>query len=159
MAGVLGAGVMGGGIGWLFSYKDIPVRMKDITWDAVAKGYEAANDVYKQLKKIRRLNAGQVNLKMHKITGTVDYSGFENADIIVEAIVENMDVKKAVLKELEEHVSPDTLIASNTSALSITEMQSVMKYPERFVGMHFLIRLIECHWLKLFLANKQAQRR
>ena len=137
VAGVLGAGVMGGGIGWLFSYKDIPVRMKDITWDAVAKGYEAANDVYKQLKKIRRLNAGQVNLKMHKITGTVDYSGFENADIIVEAIVENMDVKKAVLKELEEHVSPDTLIASNTSALSITEMQSVMKYPERFVGMHF----------------------
>ena len=59
VAGVLGAGVMGKGIGWLFSYKDIPVRMKDITWDAVAKvGYEAANDVYKQLKKIRRLNTG-----------------------------------------------------------------------------------------------------
>ena len=103
VAGVLGAGVMGGGIGWLFSYKDIPVRMKDITWDAVAKGYEAANDVYKQLKKIRRLNTGQVNLKMHKITGTVDYSGFKNADIIVEAIVK-YGRKKAVLKELE-HVA------------------------------------------------------
>lgn len=137
VAGVLGAGVMGGGIGWLFSYKDIPVRMKDITWDAVAKGYEAANDVYGQLQKRRRLNKGEVNLKMHKITGTIDYSGFENADIIVEAIVENMDVKKSVLQELEKHISPNTLIASNTSALSITEMQSVLKHPERFVGMHF----------------------
>lgn len=137
VAGVLGAGVMGGGIGWLFSYKDIPVRMKDITWDAVAKGYEAANDVYGQLKKRRRLKEGEVNLKMHKITGTVDYSGFEGADIVVEAIVENMEIKKSVLQELEKHISSETLIASNTSALSITEMQSVLKHPERFVGMHF----------------------
>jgi 3-hydroxyacyl-CoA dehydrogenase / enoyl-CoA hydratase / 3-hydroxybutyryl-CoA epimerase len=137
VAGVLGAGVMGGGIAWLFSYKDIPVRIKDIQWDAVSKGFEAANSIYKQLQKIRKLNTGQVNLKMHKISGATDYSGFQNADIIVEAVVENMDLKKKVFAELEEKIRPDTLICSNTSALSITEMQKDLKHPERFVGMHF----------------------
>jgi len=137
VAGVLGAGVMGGGIAWLFSYRDIPVRVKDIQWDAVSKGFEAANAIYKQLRKIRKLNDGQINLKMHKISGSTDYSGFQNADIIVEAVVENMDLKKKVFAELEEKIRPDTLICSNTSALSITEMQSDLKHPERFVGMHF----------------------
>lgn len=137
VAGVLGAGVMGGGIAWLFSYRDIPVRVKDIQWDAVSKGFEAASAIYGQLRKIRKLNDGEINLKMHKISGSTDYSGFQNADIIVEAVVENMDLKKKVFAELEEKIRPDTLICSNTSALSITEMQADLKHPERFVGMHF----------------------
>jgi len=137
VAGVLGAGIMGGGIAWLFSYRDMAVRLKDIAWDAVSKGFESANDIYGQLIKIRKLKKDQVNLKMHKISGTTDYTGFQNSDIVVEAVVENMDIKKKVFQELEGQVRDDTIICSNTSALSITEMQGVMKHPERFIGMHF----------------------
>ena len=136
-AGVLGAGLMGGGIAWLFSYRSISVRLKDLNWHAIGKGFEAAGAVYKQLVKRRRLSRGAATLKMHQISGTTDYSGFSSTDVVVEAIVENIEVKKTVITELETKVSDTTIIASNTSALSITEMAKVMKKPERFVGMHF----------------------
>jgi 3-hydroxyacyl-CoA dehydrogenase / enoyl-CoA hydratase / 3-hydroxybutyryl-CoA epimerase len=136
-ASVIGAGVMGGGISWLFSYRGIPVRMKDISWEAVAKGYESAAAIYKQLTKRRRLSKREANLNFLKISGSTDFSGQKQADIVVEAVVEDMKIKKIVLAELEEHVRPDAIIASNTSALSITEMATALKHPERFVGMHF----------------------
>ncbi|SCA62754.1 Fatty acid oxidation complex subunit alpha [Chlamydiales bacterium SCGC AG-110-M15] len=136
-AAVLGAGVMGGGIAWLMSYKNIPVRIKDINWDSIAKGYGQANDYYQQLVKKRKLTPGKANLQFHHISSGINYSGFQNADIIVEAVVENMQVKKTVLAELENNVRDDAIICTNTSALSVTEMASEMKHPERFVGMHF----------------------
>lgn len=136
-AAVLGAGLMGGGIAWLFSYRDISVRLKDVAWGAVAKGYEAAHAVYKQLLKRRRLTAGEVSQKILKIAGTTSYHGFKKADVVVEAIVENIDVKKQVFQALESEVRPDTIIATNTSSLSVTEMATVLTRPENFVGMHF----------------------
>lgn len=136
-AGLLGAGIMGGGIAWAFSNKDITVRMKDISWDAILKGFAAMNDYYKQLLKRRKLTPGQVNLKMHKVTGTTDYSGYGNLDLVVEAIVEDIDIKKKVFSELEENIGQKTVICSNTSTLSITEMGAVLQHPERFAGMHF----------------------
>lgn len=136
-AAILGAGVMGGGIAWLFSQHDRPVRVKDVSWDAVAKAFAEASDYYAQLVKLRKLKPHQVTLKMHRISGTLDYSGFAEADIVVEAIVEKMEAKKAVLAEMEGEIKPDAVICSNTSALSISEMASVLKNPERFVGMHF----------------------
>lgn len=136
-AAVLGAGVMGGGISWMFSKIDIPIRMKDLSWDRIAIGYDQAKKIYNQLKRLRKYNSSQINLKMNKISGTIDYKGLMNSDIIVEAIVENMDIKKKAFKELEKHVSKDTIIASNTSALPITEMAKALKKPDRFIGMHF----------------------
>lgn len=134
---VLGAGTMGGGIAWLMSHYRVPVRMKDVSWDAVAKGYEAAEKVYGQLQKIRKIKASEAKVKMHSITGTVDYTGFRDVDFVVEAIVENLDIKKKVLQELEREVREDTVIGSNTSSLSITEMASALQRPERFCGLHF----------------------
>jgi 3-hydroxyacyl-CoA dehydrogenase/enoyl-CoA hydratase/3-hydroxybutyryl-CoA epimerase len=136
-AAVLGAGLMGGGIAWLFSYRDIQVRLKDIAWGAVAKGYEAAYAVYKQLLKKRRLTPSQVSQKLLKIAGTTSYHGFKKTDVVVEAIVENMDVKKQVFQALESEVNSETIIATNTSSLSVTEMATVLTRPENFVGMHF----------------------
>ena len=136
-AAVLGAGLMGGGIAWLLSYRDIQVRLKDIAWGAVAKGYEAAYAVYKQLLKRRRITPAQVSQKLLKIAGTTSYHGFKKTDVVVEAIVENMDVKKQVFQALESEVSPNTIIATNTSSLSVTEMATVLTRPENFVGMHF----------------------
>jgi len=136
-AGLLGAGVMGGGIAWLFSNYDIPVRMKDITQNAIALGYNQVLKIYSQLKKIRKYDDNQINIKIDRITSSVDYAGFDISDIVVEAIVENMEIKKKSLAELENNLKTDAIIASNTSSLSITQMGSVLKYPDRFAGMHF----------------------
>lgn len=136
-AGLLGAGVMGGGIAWLFSNRDIPVRMKDISQFGIALGFNQVLKIYKQLKKIRKYNDAQISLKMDDISSTTDYTGFGNVDIVVEAIVENIEVKQDSFRELESYVRDDAIIASNTSSLSITKMASVLRRPHRFVGMHF----------------------
>jgi len=135
--GVLGAGLMGGGIAWLASSQGMSVRMKDIQWGAISKGYAAALKVYQRLKKIRKIKAHEVVMGMQRISGTLDYSGFKRTDVVIEAVVEDMAIKKKVFVELESEIRPDTIIASNTSALSITEMASGLQHPERFIGMHF----------------------
>lgn len=134
---VLGAGVMGGGIAWLFSQQKLSVRMKDISWDAIALGYKQANDYFTQLKKRRRIKQGEIDRAMNRIGGSLQFDGFAQADLVIEAVVENMQVKQQVLAETEKHIAEQTLLCSNTSALSITEMASVLQRPENFCGMHF----------------------
>lgn len=136
-AACLGAGIMGGGIAWLFSYKDIFVRIKDISQHSIALGYQQIFKIYNQLKKIRKLTAEEINIKIDRVTSGLDYTGFKDADIIVEAIVENMEIKKSALAELENHVREDAIIVSNTSSLSINEMAKALKNPQRFAGFHF----------------------
>jgi len=136
-AAVIGAGTMGSGIAWLFSYRDISVRMKDIDWTAIGKGSGAAAAIYAKMVNDKKLKASEASLKFHRLSGTTDYSGFKNVDIVVEAAVENLDLKHQVLKDLEAVVRPDTIIGSNTSSLTISEMGAAMKHPERLVGMHF----------------------
>jgi 3-hydroxyacyl-CoA dehydrogenase / enoyl-CoA hydratase / 3-hydroxybutyryl-CoA epimerase len=136
-AGVLGAGVMGGGIAWWFSSNAIPVRLKDISWEAIARGYQCASQYFDQLVKIRKLTTNDLSVRMHRISGGLDYTGFHTVDVVVEAVVEDINVKKKVFAELEGHVRDDTLICSNTSSLSITEMATALRKPERFVGLHF----------------------
>lgn len=136
-AGVLGAGTMGSGISWLFSNSNVPVRLKDIDWKAVGKGYGAAYSIYSKLVKDKRMKPNEAKLKFHLLSGTVDYSGFKNADIVVEAAVESLELKHKLLKELETVVRPDTVIGTNTSSLTLAAMSSEMDHPERLVGMHF----------------------
>lgn len=134
---VLGAGVMGGGIAQLFSDKQIPIRMKDLNTQALALGVQAATKIFKKQVQKKRINSRQFLQKLNHIAPVLDYSGFKSVDLVVEAIVENIDVKKKIFQELESQVQSDCVIASNTSSLSITEMQKVFQRPERFAGMHF----------------------
>ncbi len=136
-AGVLGAGVMGGGIAQLFASIGVDTRVKDINYDAVAKAYQQAANVLKEKVKKRRLSKEKYREIMLRISGTTDYTGFANTDLVVEAIVENLDIKRSVLSELEENVSKNTIIASNTSSLLIDDMATALKNKKRFVGMHF----------------------
>jgi len=136
-AGVLGAGVMGGGIAQLFASKKITARVKDISYEAVAKAYQQAADVLKVKVKKRRMTHQEFNTVMNRITGTVDYAGFQTTDVVVEAIVEDMKIKKMVLAELETKVGENTIIATNTSSLMVDEMAEALKNKSRFVGMHF----------------------
>jgi 3-hydroxyacyl-CoA dehydrogenase / enoyl-CoA hydratase / 3-hydroxybutyryl-CoA epimerase len=136
-AALLGAGVMGGGIAWLFANKNIDIRVKDISQKAIALGYNQIVKIFNQLKKKRKITTQEADIKISHVTTTLDYIGFSKSDIMVEAVVENMAIKKRILAEAETQVSKDTIIASNTSSLSISEMASALQNPERFVGMHF----------------------
>jgi 3-hydroxyacyl-CoA dehydrogenase/enoyl-CoA hydratase/3-hydroxybutyryl-CoA epimerase len=136
-AALLGAGVMGGGIAWAFTKAGIPVRMKDVNWNGVGLGFSQVSKIYSSLKKIKKARPEEVDVKMNLVSGTLDYSGFKNADIVVEAIVEDINVKKKVLAEVEGQIPEHAIIASNTSSLSITQMASALKRPQNFVGMHF----------------------
>jgi 3-hydroxyacyl-CoA dehydrogenase/enoyl-CoA hydratase/3-hydroxybutyryl-CoA epimerase len=136
-AAVLGAGVMGGGIAQLFAEKDIPTRMKDLNTQALSLGIQSASKIFQKKVKRKRMTQRQYLQKLNYIAPVVDFSGFKSTDLVVEAIVENMDIKKKVLKELEGQVQANCAIASNTSSLSITEMQTALEHPARFVGMHF----------------------
>ena len=136
-AAVVGAGIMGGGIVWLFAKNDIDVRLKDIAQKAISIGYSQINKIFSQLKKIRKLTKYQISLKTSKVSSTLDYSGFNNRDLIIEAVIEDIKIKKKIFSEIEGRVSKEAIIASNTSSLSINEMAKSLKNPSRFIGMHF----------------------
>ena len=136
-AAVLGAGVMGGGIAHLLADKGITVRMKDIGLPGLELGVQSALTLFKKSLKRKSINERQFQQKLARIAPTTSYDGFKSAEVVVEAVVERMDVKQSVLKELESYVSDDCVIATNTSSLSVSQMQSVMKHPGRFCGMHF----------------------
>src|SRR5690606_19535930 len=85
----------------------------------------------------KRLTKSDYDQKMARISGGTGYEGFKNTDVVIEAIVEDMNIKKKVLAETYEHCKPDVILATNTSSLSVTEMGADLKKPENFVGMHF----------------------
>ncbi|MHC4413820.1 MAG: 3-hydroxyacyl-CoA dehydrogenase NAD-binding domain-containing protein [Planctomycetota bacterium] len=136
-AGVVGAGIMGSGIAWGLSNAGLPVRMKDVDWDAVSKGMAAAASMYRGMVKRRKMTKGQMNLAMHRISPTTDYTGFGRVDVIVEAVAEDITVKKQVLAEIEACIGPDAVICTNTSSLSLEQLAEGLKRPQRFVGLHF----------------------
>lgn len=135
--GILGAGVMGGGIGQLAATKGIRVYMKDIRHEAVTGGLQHARSLFDKSVQRRRLSRREAAQNMERITGGTDYHGISNADVVIEAIVEKLEAKKAVLREAERHVGPDCVLATNTSSLSVARMAEALDRPERFCGMHF----------------------
>lgn len=136
-AAVLGAGIMGGGIAYQSALKGVPVIMKDINDKSLTIGMnEAAKLLNKQLER------GKIDgLKMATILATIqptlDYTGIERAQLIVEAVVENPKIKAAVLAEVEELISEDAVLASNTSTIPIDQLAKSLQRPENFCGMHF----------------------
>jgi 3-hydroxyacyl-CoA dehydrogenase/enoyl-CoA hydratase/3-hydroxybutyryl-CoA epimerase/enoyl-CoA isomerase len=134
---VLGAGIMGGGIAYTSAVRGTPVVMKDVAQSALDLGVSEAKKLLSKQVESGRMKPDKAEAVLADIRPTLDYSGFESVDIVVEAVVESMKVKKTVLTELEKRVGPNTIIASNTSSLSISEMAGVLARPENFVGMHF----------------------
>ena len=134
---VLGAGVMGGGIAQLAAYRGIHVRMKDIRHKAVASGLQHARKLFTGLVKRRKLRRPEADQRMTLISGGLGYEGFARQDLVVEAVVEKMDIKRIVLRETENAVRKGCILATNTSSLSVDEMASALARPEDFVGMHF----------------------
>ncbi len=135
--GILGAGTMGGGIAYVAADKGVHVRMKDINNDALARGFKHAYDLWSKLVKKKVINKFELQQRMDLVTGTLDFSGFKTLDVVVEAIVEDIEIKKKVIAETAKHCKESAIIATNTSSLSVTEMGKAHPKPENFVGMHF----------------------
>lgn len=135
--GILGAGTMGGGIAYVAADKGVKVRMKDISNDALARGYKHARELWAKLLKRKSINKYQFQQKMDLVSGGLDFAGFAQMEVVVEAIVEDMEIKKKVIGETAKHCKPDCIIATNTSSLSVTEMSKGHPHPEYFAGMHF----------------------
>ena len=134
---VLGAGTMGGGIAWLFAKNNQAPIMKDINSTGLELGLKQSSSVFAKAVKKRRMTKDEFIRKQRSITPTTNYDGFNQVDLVIEAVVENMDIKKKVFAELEKEVSNDCLITTNTSSLSVNEMAGALEMPERFAGLHF----------------------
>ena len=136
-AAVLGAGIMGGGIAYTSAVRGIPVVMKDISQKALDLGVAEAGKLLNKQVSSGRMQSEKAHAVLASIRPTLDYVSIESADVVIEAVVENIAVKKKVLAEVEQRVGADAIIASNTSSLSIAEMARGLQRPENFVGMHF----------------------
>jgi 3-hydroxyacyl-CoA dehydrogenase len=155
-AAVVGAGTMGGEIAQVIASAGIPVVLKDVKQEFVDQGLERARQVTQgQLgalvgkEKITQEDADrQLEEIVGRIAGTVDYDGFGDADFVIEAVPERMDIKQAVFAELDAVTPGHAILSSNTSSLSVTEMGEATTRPDKVCGFHFfypasLMRLIE----------------
>lgn len=134
---VLGAGIMGGGIAYQSASKGTPIIMKDIAPAALDLGLTEATTLLGKMLKRGRIDATKMAKTLNAIMPTLSYGDFGGADVVVEAVVENEKVKKAVLADVEKNVRPGTILASNTSTISITRLAEALEHPENFCGMHF----------------------
>lgn len=146
--GVLGCGLMGSGIAQVSARSGYDVVIREVSQELLDKGL---GNIEKFLQKgVDKGKTSESDMKetLSKISGTVDISDLADCDIVIEAIIENMEMKGAVYKELSEVCKPETIFASNTSSLSITEMASYTNRPDKMVGIHFfnpvpLMKLVE----------------
>jgi 3-hydroxyacyl-CoA dehydrogenase/enoyl-CoA hydratase/3-hydroxybutyryl-CoA epimerase/enoyl-CoA isomerase len=136
-AAVLGAGIMGGGIAYQSAVKGTPIIMKDIRPEALDLGMNEAGKLLAKQVERGKLKPDGMTTTLARIRPTLNYGDFKDVDIVIEAVVENPKVKKAVFAELEGLVREDTIVASNTSTISISYLAEGLKRPQNFVGMHF----------------------
>ena len=136
-AAVLGAGIMGGGIAYQSALKGTPIVMKDIAQAGIDLGLTEASKLLSKQVERGRMSAAEMAGVLNKIQPALSYDGFDDVDIVIEAVVENPKVKHAVLVETEAQIRDDAILASNTSTISITHLAKPLKRPENFCGMHF----------------------
>jgi 3-hydroxyacyl-CoA dehydrogenase / enoyl-CoA hydratase / 3-hydroxybutyryl-CoA epimerase len=136
--GIVGSGFMGSGIaGTAVLNVEIDTRLKDADLDRVGKGLKAANAMLAERLERRRLTRAQYDRLNSLLSGSADYRGFSRADLVIEAVFEDLETKRRVLAEVEEQVRPDTIFATNTSTIPIRQIASHARRPERILGMHF----------------------
>jgi 3-hydroxyacyl-CoA dehydrogenase len=136
-AGVVGAGFMGAEIAQVITYAGLPVVMKDIDQKMLDKAMDTIRHIYQRRVDKGKMSPTTMQEKMDLVIPTLDYDEFADVDIVIEAVPEIMKVKQQVLAELDEICPPETIFASNTSALSIAEMGSATQRPHKVIGMHF----------------------
>jgi 3-hydroxybutyryl-CoA dehydrogenase len=146
--GVLGAGAMGNGIAQLAAQIGCEVVMRDIEDAFVERGMKSIDKFLSKSVEKGKLEAKEKDTVMGRIKGTTDMADLKDVDFLVEAVLEDLDLKKKVFKELDELCRPEVILSTNTSSMSITEIATATSRPEKICGMHFfnpapLMRLVE----------------
>lgn len=134
---VLGAGTMGAGIAQVAAQSGFDVILRDIKQEFVDKGLKGIDKNLSKLVEKGKLEAAAKDATMGKIVGVVDMASAANCDLIIEAAIEVMEIKKSIFKELDEICKPECILASNTSALSITAIGAATGRADKVIGMHF----------------------
>ena len=145
---VLGAGTMGSGIVQTIAQSGFEVTVRDIKQEFVDRGIKGIEKNLERNVAKGKMSADEKAAIMGRISGTVDLGAAKDCDLVIEAAVEVMDIKKVIFKELDEICKPECILASNTSSLSITELGAATKRPEKVIGMHFfnpvpMMKLVE----------------
>ena len=146
--GLIGAGTMGGGIAMNFLSAGIPVTIVETSKEALDRGVSVMRRNYESTAKKGRLTMDEVEERMGRLAPSLDFGALAQADLVIEAVFENMDIKKQVFQRLDSIAKPGAILASNTSYLDIDEIASMTKRPEDVLGMHFfspanVMRLLE----------------
>ena len=136
--GIIGAGTMGNGIAQVCAAAGLSVVMVDISDAAVNRGLSTVGGSLERLVKKEKMSAADREATLKRITGTTDRAKLSNCDLVIEAATENEELKVKILKDLCATLSPRTLVATNTSSISITRLAASTDRPEKFIGIHFM---------------------
>tara|TARA_R110001592_G_scaffold363372_1_gene685998 strand:+ start:102437 stop:104527 length:2091 start_codon:yes stop_codon:yes gene_type:complete len=153
---VIGAGTMGGGIAMNFAQAGLPVKLVETSQEALDRGLDLVRKNYETSQKRGRFTAEQVKIFLDNISGTTDYADIGSADIVVEAVFENMGVKKEVFAKLDTACKPECILATNTSYLDINEIAAATKRPQQVIGAHFFSPANVMKLLEVVRAEKTA---
>lgn len=156
--GVLGAGLMGAGIAYVTVDKaKSSVRLKDIDTVGLAKGIAYVGKIIDEKLSRKRVTLIDRQTTMARLTGSIDYRGFKNSDVVIEAVFENLDLKQRMVADIEAlNSNKETVFASNTSAIPIDDIAATAKYPERIVGMHYFSPVEKMPLLEVIKGSKTA---
>jgi 3-hydroxyacyl-CoA dehydrogenase/enoyl-CoA hydratase/3-hydroxybutyryl-CoA epimerase len=155
--GVLGAGLMGAGIAYVTTHlAKIPVRLKDRDDDGLAAGMKYVAGILDTSVERKRMTRLERDLRLAQITPTVDYSGFHQAQVVIEAVFEDLALKHQMVRDIEAHGHAKAIFASNTSSLPITQIAAGAKHPERVIGMHYFSPVHKMPLLEIIVTPKTA---
>ncbi|MBT3259189.1 MAG: 3-hydroxybutyryl-CoA dehydrogenase [Deltaproteobacteria bacterium] len=146
--GVIGAGAMGNGIAQMAAQIGCEVILRDIKEEFVERGMKNIDRFLSKSVEKGKIEAAQKDAILGRIQGTTEMSDLKDVDFVIEAVIENLDLKKSVFKELDELCAPHVILASNTSSMSLTEIAAATNRPEKVCGMHFfnpvpIMKLVE----------------
>ncbi|MBW3605913.1 MAG: enoyl-CoA hydratase/isomerase family protein, partial [Actinobacteria bacterium] len=133
---VIGAGTMGGGIAMNFANAGIPVTVVEVGKDSLDSGLDKVEQNYRRTVDKGRLDSDEMRARMERITGTVEFDGVADADVVIEAVFEDMDLKRDVFRRLDRVAADDAVLATNTSTLDVNDLAAATDRPGSVVGMH-----------------------
>ncbi|CAN0626302.1 3-hydroxybutyryl-CoA dehydrogenase [Burkholderia multivorans] len=135
--GVIGAGTMGNGIAQVAAVAGVKVTLVDVTDEALERGVAKLTSSLARLVEKGKLDASVRDAALTRIATSTDYQKLAEVDMVIEAATENVELKTRIIRQIESVVKDETIIASNTSSISITALAATLRNPERFIGMHF----------------------
>lgn len=156
-AAVLGGGLMGGGIANVCATKaGVPVRIKDIAEQGINNALKYSFDILNKKYKKRFISKAEMQKQLLLITGTTDYSGFHDVDIVIEAVFEDLSLKQQMVADIEQHCAEHTIFASNTSSLPIHKIAEKAARPENVIGLHYFSPVDKMPLVEVIAHNKTS---